>query len=113
MDPELRIVTSTPLRELWRDDGYSTSARGKSLSQSEVHELLKCGPVQFVVADVGSALRWIPITECFQFWKDEVKFHVANGTGLLNDFPGRYFYFASLWEGIEPTFSIALLEMVH
>jgi len=49
----LRVVTQLPLRELWRDDGLSTTTRGKSLTLDEVREFLASGAVQFVVADVG------------------------------------------------------------
>jgi hypothetical protein len=113
MDASLRVVTQVPLRELWRDDGFSTKTRGKSLSHDDVREFLTSGRVQFVVADVGKAPRWIPASECFDFWKHEAKPHLA-GTerASLNEFPGGYCYFASQWEG-ETTTPIVLLEKHH
>jgi hypothetical protein len=57
MDGNLKIVTHLPLRELWRDDGLSTTLRQKSLTDEDVRQFLASGPVQFVVADVGTALR--------------------------------------------------------
>jgi hypothetical protein len=107
-----QVVTQLPLCELWRDDGLTTTARGKSLTFNDVREFLALGTIEFVVADVGVALRWIPASECFDFWKNEVKPHLASGRNVaLNEFPGRYCYFASLWkEGAMP---IVLLEKHH
>jgi len=63
MDVHLRVVTRLPLRELWRDDGFSTTARGKRLTTEDVRQSLRSGRVQFVVADVGAAAKWIPPSE--------------------------------------------------
>lgn len=113
MDAHLRVVAQLPLRELWRHDGFSTTTRGKSLTFDSVRQFLASGTVQFVVADVGMAPRWIPTSESFDFWKNEVKPHLASGTmAALNDFPGRYCYFASQWEE-ETTVPIVLLEKPH
>ncbi len=113
MDAHLRIVTQLPLRELWRDNGFSTTTRGKSLSLDDVQAFLRLGPVQFVVADVGVAPRWISQDECFDFWKHEAKPHlVSDAKAVLSEFPGGYCYFASHWEG-ETTTPIVLLEKHH
>jgi hypothetical protein len=113
MDAYLRVVTQLPLCELWRDDGFSTTTRGKSLTFDDVRDFLGSGTVQFVVADVGVAPRWIPASECFDFWKDEVKPHLASGTkAALDGFPGWYCYFASQWEE-GTTAAIVLLEKHH
>ena len=113
MDANLRVVTRLPLRELWRDDGFSTTTRGKSLTFDDVRQFLASGTVQFVVADVGMAPRWIPASESFDFWKNEVKLHLASGTrAALNEFPGGYCYFASQWEEVV-TATIVLLEKHH
>ena len=98
MDASLKVVTQMPLRELWRDDGFSTKTRGKSLTNDDVREFLASGCVQFVVADVGEAPRWIPANECFDFWKNEVKPHLASTKAALNEFPDGYCFFASQWE---------------
>lgn len=114
MDANLRIVTHLPLRELWRDDGFSTTARGRSLTEDDVRQFVASGPVQFVVVDVGAAPRWIPASECFQFWKNEAKPHLVSGAkASLDEFPGRYCYFASRWEGREPDMPIVVLEKQH
>lgn len=54
MDTPLKIVTHLPLRELWQDNGSTTTARGSSLSRDGISDLLRVGPVQFVVVDVGA-----------------------------------------------------------
>jgi hypothetical protein len=113
VDAHFRIVTQLPLRELWRDDGFSTTTRGKSLSVDDVRDFLGSGPVEFVVVDVGVAPRWIPQNECFNFWKHEAKSHLASGMKVvLSEFPGGYCYFASHWEG-ETSTPIVLLEKHH
>lgn len=114
MDANLRIVTHLPLRELWRDDGFSTTTRGQSLTGEDVRQFLASGAVQFVVVDVGAASRWIPASECFRFWQNEAKPHLASGTEVsLNQFPGGYCYFACRWEGREPEAPIVVLEKQH
>lgn len=113
MGVNLRIVTHLPLHELWRNNGFVTIKRGKSLTHDDVREFLASGPVQFVVADVGVVPRWIPASECFDFWKNEAKPHLATGTkASLDEFPDGYCYFASQWEG-EKTAPIVLLEKHH
>lgn len=113
MDAHLRVVTQLPLRELWRDDGFSITTWGKSLTFDDVRQFLASGTVQFVVADVGVAPRWIPLSECFDFWKNEAKARLASDTkAVLNEFSGGYCYFASQWAG-ETTAPIVLLEKSH
>lgn len=107
-------MTQLPLRELWRADGFSSATRGKSLTQEDVRQFLASGPVQFVVADVGAAPHWIPASECFLFWKNEARPHLARGAkASLDALPGGYCYFASLWEGGEQEAPIVVLEKHH
>lgn len=114
MDANHRIVTHLPLRELWRDDGFSTPSRGKTLTHDDVRQFLASGPVQFVVVDVGAAPRWIPERECFQFWKNEAKPHLASATrASLDEFPDGYCYFATQWVGREREPPIVVLEKQH
>jgi hypothetical protein len=52
----------------------------------------------------------VPSSECFDFWKNEAKPHLASDTNaVLNEFPGGYCCFASQWEG-ETTAPIVPLE---
>jgi len=114
VDSKHKVITHLPLAELWRDDGFSTTKRERSLTAEDVLECLASGPVQFVVADVGWAPRWVPARECFQFWTNEVKPHLANGTEERpDDFPSGYCYFASRWESEGPEAPIVLLEKQH
>ena len=114
MDTALKIVTHLPLRELWRDDGFSTTLRCGSLTEDDITGLLRAGPVEFVVVDVGFAPRWIPLRDCYQFWKTEGKPHVAaDARAVLDKFPDSYCYFASQWDGGEPTAPIVVLEKHH
>ena len=114
VDANLKIVTHLPLRELWRDDGFSTNTRGRSLTAEDVRRFLASGLVQFVVADVGAAPQWIATRECFHFWKNEAKLHLAAQMGAsLDEFPGGYCYFASQWGGRESDVPIVVLEKHH
>ena len=113
MNTALKIITRLPLKELWRDDGFTTTTRSRSLSTEDITVLLRAGNVQFVVADVGIALRWIPSGECFDFWKAEAKIHIAapDERVVLDDFPSSYCYFASEWIG--GAVPIVVLEKYH
>lgn len=114
MHGKLRIITHLPLAELWRDDGFLTAERGRSLTCENVRQFLTLGPVQFVVADVGAAPHWIPEGECFHFWKNEVQPHLANGGIVrLDEFPGAYCYFAFPWEPPTQEAPIVVLEKHH
>jgi hypothetical protein len=113
MDTKIRIVNQLPVRELWRDDGFSTIKRGVSLTAEDIRKLLSCGPVQFVVADVGAVPRWIPKDDCFLFWKNDAQTHLASeARASLNAFPNQYCYFASRWDQ-EREVPIVLLEKHH
>ena len=89
MDASLRIVTKTPLQELWRSDGSSLESCQKALSSEDIRELLRAGAVEFVIADPGSALKWIPVAECHAFWKKVAKTRVAGPTNKVRreEFP--------------------------
>ena len=90
-------MTRLPLQELWRDDGFITSSRGRWLTDHDITTFLRAGPVQFVVVDVGVSPRWIQISGCYEFWKEEVRDHRAapNEGAQLDRFPGSYCYSAS------------------
>ena len=114
MDAKLRIITNLPLVGLWRDDGFSTSERGRSLSREDVQHLLSKGPVQFVLADVGRPPKWIPQGQSFAFWNHEVKQHLADDSpARLDDFACGYCYFASQWEPQATGVTIVVLEKHH
>ena len=108
-----RVVTRLPLVELWDDAGSVSATEVRDLAAEHIRDLLRAGPVRFVVADVGSPLRWVPVSDCFRFWKAEVQSRVAGpGGAYLDDFPGGYCYFASEWEPVEGL-PIVLLAVAH
>ena len=84
------------------------------MTSNDVSELLKRSAVQFVVADVGSKLKWIDKDQCFDFWKTEAALHIANDVLKihLDDFSDNYAYIASHWMG-NTTAPIVLLEKIH
>ena len=70
MRPEQRIVVKMPLTELWDDEGTLVGERIRNLDETDLVELLRIGPVQFLVADPGLELRWIRTPQQFEFWKN-------------------------------------------
>ena len=114
MDATLRIITRLPLEELWRDDGFSSSARGADVSADDIRALLRAGPVHFVVADCGKRPQWIPPRESYRYWKTEVQPHLAapDARVYLEQFPDQYAYFAKRW-GEDAGVPIIVLEKAH
>ena len=68
-----RVVTRLPLAELWDEAGPVSAAKVRDLGAEDIRALLTAGPVRFVVANIAAPLRWVPVGECFQFWKAEVR----------------------------------------
>lgn len=85
------------------------------MRESEIRRLLRDSPVQFVVAETGKVLDWITVKDCFDYWKEEVKPHLATPAArvLLSEFPGGYCYFASRWGGGDESTPIIVLEKHH
>ena len=105
------VLTKLPLDRLTSSRG--AAQRERELGEKGIQSLLRRSQVRFVIADVGSALRWIPELDAFAFWKDEVKAHLAEprDAAALQQMPGEYAYFASQWsDGSTP---IVLLTKVH
>lgn len=115
MDAALRRVTRLPLEELWRPNGMPVGLRLRVLKSNEISQLLRENPVEFVVADVGQQLRWITPRDCYDFWKTEVKLHLAEiGSPILLDtFPNAYCYTASEWDSGDTGIPVILLERHH
>ena len=113
MRPDQRIVTKTPLTELWDDTGPLLGQRIRNLDQNALSELVGAVPVQFVVADCGSKLNWIPMQEGFEFWKT-IRPQVANPRKpiRLEQFPNETAYIASEWHG-RTAECLILLETHH
>ena len=114
MDPSLRVITQLPLQELWRDDGFTTTTRLRWLAANDIREMLRAGTVQFVVADLAAKPLWVDRRDCYDFWKTEVKPHLAEGDRIvLEDFPDEYCYVASEWSNREGEPPIVVLEKHH
>lgn len=113
MDATFKLVLCLPLEQLWRGEHALANLRGRQLKAEDIRELLRSRPVQFVIADVGLPLRWIDVSERFEFWKKELKSHIANRAPVvLEEYPDGYFYFASEWTAAE-SMPIVLLEKHH
>lgn len=114
MQPNQRIVVQTPLTELWDDSGPIALSRLRTVGRDDVADLLRSGPVRFVIANCGQRLTWVPVTECYRFWKEDVKAHLVEPgvVGLrLDTFPGGYCYIGTEWGGEQGP--VVLLETNH
>jgi hypothetical protein len=109
-----RVVTVMPLEVLWTDDGELPAKRGRILSREAIRDLLRTGPVRFVIANVGRPLRWISAEDRFEFWKADVVPHLAEADRIyLEEFPGGLAYVASEWLTAQSEPPIVLLEVHH
>jgi hypothetical protein len=109
-----RIVTRTPLTELWDSKGVLDARRAENGGENDIVRLLGDGS-SFVVAAVGQPLRWISESDRFDFWKVEVKCRlVAPETDefRLDDYPGNYCYVAAMWK-CASTPAVIVLEVHH
>jgi hypothetical protein len=99
-----QAVTRLPLAELWDEAGRVSLTKVRDVGAAAVADLLRDGPVRFVVADLGSGLSWVPADECYRFWKAEVKPRLVEPAAAeagfrSGDYPGGYCYLASEWAG--------------
>jgi len=111
--PDQRIVTKLPLTELCDERGTLHGERIRNLDQNLVRELMRTGPVQFIVANYGAKLNWIPMQERFEFWKT-IRPHIADPSKpiYLKQFPNETAYIASQWPGSTAE-CLILLEAHH
>jgi hypothetical protein len=104
------IAHRLPLGSL--ETPFGSAADRGDLSEFDIKNLLREGPVQFLVADIGKPLQWIAEADCYRFWKDEVQPHMALGDAWrLEDYPGEYCYAASHWQADPMT--IVVLSKHH
>jgi hypothetical protein len=95
-------IAEIPLKEIWDESGLISQSKIRELSYEDIVALLQLGKVHFVVANVGDTFQWIPLEQCYKFWKSEVKNHIvepakAEDGFLLEEYPGSYCYIASEW----------------
>ena len=114
MGQNQKVISRLPVEELWAGQRLVSTIKVRDLDASDVVDLLRSGMVSFVVADVGKPYKWIPNNERYDFWKDEVKAHLAapESEAYLEDFPDEYCYFASEWKSYDGD-TIVLLSKAH
>lgn len=107
-------VVTMPIEALWDESGETISERVGPLTSSGIADLLRTGPVRFVVADVGRPLQWIAPNRCFEFWKEGLKHNVCEDGKKrpLDTYPGSYCFLASLWRDTTAG-AVVLLEKHH
>lgn len=116
MHPKDKVVTAIPLQELLDESSSLPLSRGRALGKNEIKDLLRQPGLRFVCAVGGRPLKWIPESENFKFWKDELIQHLVEPDqwkkgARLEDFPDEYLYAASEWTGAP--YPVILLEMHH
>ena len=114
MNISLKIVNEIPISQLWNNEEIIESKRVRYLTKDELTEILKNYPVEFVIANVGEKLNWIPVDKCFEYWKSKIKDHVVKNLDRieLEDYPNEFAYIASEWTG-QIQSPIILLEARH
>ena len=119
MDPKLRRVGRLPLKVLWDENGEDLNIRpAQELGGDAIRELLRSlPPVPFVVVNLVDRPRWIRGDERFEFWKTELRPHLAEPSTpghRLEDFPNEYFYRATewRWEGEDAPYCI-VCQLMH
>jgi hypothetical protein len=107
-------VSCLPVEEVWAGRRLVSTIKVRDLNASDIVDFLRSGSLRFVIADVGKPFHWIPNNEGYDFWKNEVKAHLAHPESKsgLEDFPGEYCYFASEWKTYEGE-TIILLSKAH
>jgi hypothetical protein len=114
-----RTVKKIPVEELAGEDGEPLPlTRSRPLSGDDIRALLRGGGVRFVFADVGHPFGWVDGPGLYDIWKTEVQPHLAalDAQVFLDEFPGQYAYFASLWRSPSRSRDIGpvvLLEKSH
>ena len=96
-----KIVTTFPLEFIWTDEEQLEASREKYLTPTDVAEMLKVHPVEFIVAELGAPLKRISVDKCYEFWESEVKRHLLSPHGKIDRsrLPDEYGYLASEWSG--------------
>src|SRR5688572_14163681 len=91
------MITRLPLTRL--PAPFDTATPVRDLRATDIRDLLRAGPLRFLVARVGSSLRLVPDAEHFDFWKTDVQPHLADPDARvrLEEFEGGYCYLASQW----------------
>lgn len=78
-----KIVTNIPLEFIWTAEEQVEASRERYLTPTDLTDMLKIHPVEFIVADVGAPLKRIPVHQCYEFWQSEVKRHLLSPDGKV------------------------------
>lgn len=110
-----RVVANLPLDEVWSAEGPLPLHRGDDLDRSAVETMLRKDPVQFLVAELGSPLEWVPLGDSRKFWRRDAAERLVGPkeTGRLDDFTESYFYRAQAWVDAGGECALVLLEKNH
>ncbi|MEL6698859.1 MAG: hypothetical protein AAFP89_21620 [Bacteroidota bacterium] len=114
MNPSLKIVTEMPVQQLWHKTPMIGAKRERYLTKNEWAEILQKYPVEFVIANVGDKLDWIPVDTCFEVWKSNIRDQAAYNPNSIEveSYPHAFVYVASEWTRQTQT-PIILLEKYH
>ncbi len=78
-----------------------------------IRELLRAGPIRFVLAEIDRPVHWLELDESFTFWKAKLRDHVCEGERFyLENYPGGYCFAASESE-LPTTERVVVLERRH
>jgi len=114
MNNNEKIVREIPLQAIWNENGYVTNNKISYPTLPEIKQLLKSDKIQFVVANVGDRLQWIPKSDTYTFWKNKVQINLIENPEhiILDLLPNEFGYLASHWK-TDGGLDIILLEMYH
>ena len=115
MNLSQKTVNKIPLDALWTEEQFLEAKRLKYLNQKEVSEILKNGPIRFVIANVGNKLIWTDLGESYKIYKTEIKDFIISDIDKidLDTLTHGFGYLASLWADPSEKNSIVLLEKFH
>ena len=121
LHPRDRRYTKLPAEELFDETGVTLPARrSRDLDLEDIKGCLRQGAVEFVVISFWQGEycwkpRWIPLSECYRFWKTHVRERLCKEDAISSDelaeYPEGYCYSASEWLSDDRRNKIILLEM--
>jgi hypothetical protein len=114
MKLEQRIVTKIPLEELWTESAILSYHRQQYLTESQVLHLLLDGNIAISEASCGLKLSWIASENALEFFKKQIKGHIANDPNriILEEYEDDWCYLASEWVDAQGK-KVILLETYH
>jgi hypothetical protein len=101
------IVVKLPLEILSDETGPLRASRLRRLSSADVLAMVRTRPHRFAIANTGYPLRWIPTSDCYDFWITEVQPHIPVRS---RPYTREYHYFATEWQ-LDGGERVVVLEM--